>query len=134
MKKFLLTLIIILSLSNYVSADNESLMYQYDAAGNRISRVVVIPQPRQSPQEQFPSANITVTPTITNDMITIATTLNVGQVEMRYTLYSLQGNVLTTAVINSQQMYLSLGQYATGIYLLTVESESFIESFKIIKQ
>lgn len=117
-----------------VYADNEWLMYQYDAAGNRISRAVVVPQPRNSPKGEIRSVNLTVLPTITSDLVTIATAVDVERVQLRYTLYSLQGNVLVTSNMTSQQMVLSLGQYANGIYLLTVESDSFIESFKIIKQ
>lgn len=117
-----------------IDADNEWLMYQYDAAGNRISRAVVVPQPRNSPQRGVRSVDVSVTPTVTHDVVTIATALDVERVQMRYTLYSLQGNVLATSRMASQQTVLSLGQYTDGIYLLTVESDSFIETFKIIKQ
>ena len=115
-------------------ADDEYLQYQYDAAGNRIGRTVVQTQPRQSPKLSLPAVEVTVSPTLTHDEVTISTAQDIEKHSMRYTLINLQGSLLEAGQIGSQQTVLSLGQYADGIYLLTIESDSLIKSYKIIKQ
>ena len=115
-------------------ADNEQLQYQYDAAGNRVMRSVVQPQPRQSPRNVMYSATVDVSPTLTHDLVAISTTEDIGKHPMRYSLVTLQGNVLKSGFLPAQQSVLSLGEYSDGIYLLTVESEAFTRSYKIIKR
>ena len=117
-----------------MNADNEYLHYEYDAAGNRIGRTLVQSQPNQIPRKSLPSVGITVSPTITSDNVTISTALDIGKHPMRFTLRSIQGSVLSTKDIISQQTIVPMSQYAAGIYLLTIESESIIESYKIIKK
>lgn len=114
---------------------SQYLQYQYDAAGNRTARVIVQPQqPQNSPRMMGHGGEVTVSPTVTTDVVTISTTMDPEQAQMRYVLSSLQGNVLATDDIASRQTIVSLGQYSCGIYLLTVQSEYDILSFKIIKQ
>ena len=115
------------------SADNEHLLYEYDAAGNRISRTVVQGQPRQSPRNSLPSVDISVSPTLTHDEVIISTAMDIETYPTRYTLVNLQGSVLMMGNLYAQQTRLSLGQYADGIYLLRVESDVFSKSYKIIK-
>ena len=117
-----------------MQADNDHLQYQYDAAGNRIGRVVVHSQPQQAPRRNIPVVDVTVSPTITEDVVTIATAIDLGKSPMKYTLTSIQGNVLNTGDIQSQRTNVSLGRYADGIYLLTIEKDSLIETYKIIKK
>lgn len=117
-----------------VQADNEYIQYQYDAAGNRISRIVVQPQPQQSPKRQLPIVDVSVSPTITSDVVVLSTAHDLDKSPIKYTLISVQGKVLNTSAVNSQQTTISLREYVNGIYLLTIETESGIETFKIIKQ
>lgn len=133
MKKllFLATGFIIVSIC---SADNDSLLYEYDAAGNRITRIVQVNQPRNTPRRDLSTINVSVYPTITSDVVTISTAADLERTQLYYTLRSIQGSVLSTAVINSQQSQVSLGEYSEGIYLLTIESDSLNESYKIIKR
>lgn len=133
LKKCLLLLALV-ALSNNVSADNDYLQYQYDAAGNRISRVVVQPSPQPSPKKDLPTVTVTVSPTMTTDLVTIATAVDFEKTPMRYTLISVQGNVLNQGNIWSNQTNISLGTYTNGIYLLTVETDTFVETYKIIKK
>lgn len=133
LKKCLLLLALV-ALSNNVSADNDYLQYQYDAAGNRISRVVVQPSPQPSPKKDLPTVTVTVSPTMTTDLVTIATAVDFEKTPIRYTLISVQGNVLNQGTICSNQTNISLGTYTNGIYLLTVETDTFVETYKIIKK
>ena len=133
LKKYLLLLAFV-AMSNRMSADNDFLQYQYDAAGNRISRAVVQPSPRQNPKRDLPIENVTVSPTVTTDVVTIATAVDFEKEPMRYTLISMQGNMLDQGKICSHQTNISLGVYTKGIYLLTVESDTFVKTYKIFKK
>jgi hypothetical protein len=135
-KKSFLVLLMLMIATCYsiIDADNNNFQYQYDAAGNRISRIVVEPQPHQAQKRNLRTVDFTVSPTITSDVVTIATAIDVEKTSMRYTLISVQGNVLDTGNITSQRTDLSMGGYANGIYLLTIETNSNVETFKIIKQ
>ena len=133
MKKIFASLVVIAFTCN-VKADNDYLQYEYDAAGNRIGRTIVQSQPNQAPKRNLLTADITVFPTITSDNVTISIALDAEKHPMRFTLRSVQGSVLNTKDIISQQTVVPMGQYAAGVYLLTIESESIIESYKIIKK
>ena len=115
-------------------ADNDYLQYQYDAAGNRIGRIVVQSQPQQAPRKKLPVVDVTVSPTITDDVVTVATAINLGKSPMKYTLTSIQGSVMASGDIQSHHTNISLGRYADGMYLLTIENNSRVETFKIIKR
>lgn len=111
------------------------LQYQYDAAGNRIARVTARPQqPQNSPRMMGHSGEVTVSPTVTTDAVTISTTVDLEQTAMRYVLSNLLGSVLATADIVSQQTTVSLGQYSSGIYLLIVKTDDSVETFKIVRE
>ena len=134
-KTFIVLLMLMIATGySIIDADNNYFQYQYDAAGNRISRIVVEPQPYQAPKKDLRTVNLTVSPTITSDVVTISTAIDVEKASMRYTLISVQGNVLNTGTVSSQHMNVSLGEYANGMYLLTIESEFGVETFKIIKK
>ena len=133
MKKFLL-IASVLIIAGIVKADNENLLYEYDASGNRITRIVQVNQPRNTPRRDLSTVNITVYPTITCDVVTISTAIDIEQTQLFYTLRNIQGSVLSAARIISQQTQVPLGYYSDGVYLLTVESDSLNESFKIIKR
>lgn len=116
-------------------AQSYVLQYQYDAAGNRVSRAVVVVQPPQnSPRLMGHGGEVTVSPTITVDDVTIITTLDPEQTELRYLVSNLQGSVLAMGDITNQQTSVSFGNYVAGIYLLSVQSDLGIKTFKVIKQ
>ena len=126
--------IVAYAFSNHLNADDERLQYQYDAAGNRVSRTVVYQQPHQIQRKDFPIVDVAVSPTITTDVVNIANAIDLDKSSMRFNLISLQGSVLRTGDIKSQHTIISLGDYPSGIYLLRIETESDMETFKIIKQ
>ncbi len=133
-KRFLLLLLVTWFMTNAALADNEYLQYQYDAAGNRIGRVVVAQQLRRSPQRELPAVGTTVYPTITSDIVTISTAEDTDNASLRYILCSIDGSVLATGELTTQRYVLSLSEYASGIYLLIIESPSASETFKLIKK
>ncbi len=114
---------------------NLVLQYQYDVAGNRVSRAAVeVQPPMMSLQLMAHGGEVAVTPTVTTDIVTIITTLDPERTAMTYTLSNLQGCVLGQGVIADRQTTLALSQWPSGPYLLTVRSAQKTESFKVVKQ
>lgn len=129
-----LTVIMAVWASLGAKAQSYVLQYQYDAAGNRIARVIAQPQqPQNSPRMMGHGGEVTVSPTVTTDNVTISTTRDPEQTQMSYVLSNLQGSVLATGDILSQQTIISLRQYSNGIYLLSVRSNDEVKTFKIIR-
>lgn len=118
----------------FATAQSYVLQYQYDAAGNRVSRIVEeVQSPQNSPRLMGHSEDVTASPTVTSDDVTITTTLDPEQTEMRYFVSNLQGSVLATGDITNQYTIVPFCNYMEGIYLLTIQSEQGIKTFKIIK-
>ena len=118
----------------FATAQSYVLQYQYDAAGNRVSRIVEeVQSPQNSPRLMGHSEDVSVSPTVTSDDVTITTTLDPEQTEMRYMVSSLQGSVLAMSNITNQHTIVPFSNYMAGIYLLTIQSEQGIKTFKIIK-
>ena len=118
----------------FATAQSYVLQYQYDAAGNRVSRSVVeVQSPQNSPRLMDHGDEVSVSPTVTTDDVTISTTLDTEQTAMRYIVSNLQGSVMTICDITSQQTIVPFSNYESGIYLLTIQSEQGLKTFKIIK-
>lgn len=133
--KLTLTITLAVMASLGINAQSFVLQYNYDSSGNRVTRSVVEVQPPQnSPRLMGHSGEVTVSPTVTTDYVTILTTLDPEQTALRYIVNSLQGSVLAMGDITDQQTLVPLSNYDSGIYLLTILSDSGIKSFKIIKQ
>ena len=133
--KLTLTITLAVMASLGINAQSFVLQYNYDSSGNRVTRSVVEVQPPQnSPRLMGHSGEVTVSPTVTTDYVTILTTLDPEQPALRYIVNSLQGSVLAMGDITDQQTLVPLSNYDSGIYLLTILSDSGIKSFKIIKQ
>lgn len=133
MKYFVIILLVVELGFNAIAQSH--LLYQYDAAGNRVARIKFdANQPQCNSHILRNSAEILVNPTVTTDLVTITTILDVEQTPMCYTLSNLQGNVLASGDIAGQQIKLSLARFASGIYLITVRTSQFSQSFKIIKR
>ena len=134
-KKYAFSVIMVF-LSSFVSnAQSYVLTYQYDAAGNRISRSAgEVQAPQNSPLMMGHGNDVIVSPTETTDDVIITTTLDPDQTELRYLVSNLQGNVLAIGDITNQHTSVPFGNYVTGIYLLIVQSDLGIKTFKVIKQ
>ena len=130
----LVIVILFIVMPRHVQGDTQ-FQYQYDASGNRVSRVLVVPTPAlQSPHMPGHSGETTVSPTVTTDKVTITTSLDLERNHMSYTVSDLQGSVLAVGDITGQHTAVSFGQYSSGIYLLTVYSAQGNQGFKIVKQ
>ena len=116
------------------NAQSVMLRYQYDAAGNRVGREVVSPEQNGRSSRAMPHDDITVSPTVTSDVVTISTTLDPEQNAMRYSVSRLDGSVLASGDITMRQTHVSFSGYVSSIYLLTIEREENTKCFKIIKR
>ena len=131
-KKIVLIVFFTVLLPIGISAE---FVYTYDAAGNRVSRAAVEQnQPRRSSHISEHNSFVTVSPTVTSDLVTIVTTLDPEHTQMCFMLCDLQGSTLAHGDITSQQTIVTVSQYANGIYLLSVLADQNIQTFKIVKR
>lgn len=106
------------------------VQFQYDAAGNRISRQLVQPISFQSPVLQ--QTNFNVYPTIVLDVINITTQDEIVPNEFSYTITNVSGNIVMSGSVLSQntQLQVSLPQ---GYYILNIFSVNEQYSFNFLK-
>ena len=106
------------------------VQFQYDAAGNRISRQLAQPRLFQSPVLQQTTFN--VYPTIVSDIINITTQDEIVPDEFSYTITNVSGNIVLSGNVLSQntQLQVTLPQ---GYYILNIFSASEQYSFHFLK-
>lgn len=130
-QKILIILSLCLGLSFISKAQsNEQVQYQYDAAGNRISRELVQQRSFQNPNLQ--RTNFNVYPTVVTDVVNITTQDEINPNQFSYTITNVSGNIVMTGNILSQntQIQVSLLQ---GYYILNIFSETEQYSFNLLK-
>ena len=76
-------------------------------------------------QQQF-----NIFPNPVNDVLSINTQID----NYKYTLFTLQGQLLLESKNNSGNTTIDYSEFAEGVYLLNVETDSGSHSFKIIKK
>jgi len=149
MKSILLALVMILSLTG---ATAQTIEYNYDANGNRISRVIVLKKsidtgevtdteslsqllpPNQTPvKDHLDKANITIYPNPTNSTITIEMSDYQEEIIMAHVLSS-NGSLLLEGEIRNQNKYsVDLSRFASGQYYLILTRKNETISYTIIK-
>ena len=95
------------------------VQYQYDAAGNRVSRELMQPSMLNSSNES--SITFTVFPTVVTDVININTQDDISPTDFNYSISNVSGNTFLSGTILSKntQIKLTLPQ---GYYILCVFS------------
>jgi len=127
-----------------INAQQQKVVFGYDAAGNRISRTITVYKitEEDSTQNQVitPEAienaslqKITVYPNPTDGMVNIEFSLPLKN-KGKYILAGATGTIIEQGNLTSSHTVLYLQNLGKGIYLLTVEAEEVKEQFKIIKQ
>ena len=122
----------------------QQIAYEYDAAGNRISRHIAnnSPQaPRQGSLEDFSQGAIeqkrlaiSVGPNPTSGLLTVSLTHFGKDDACNLLLVNTAGQTLIRQSMTSSQASLDLSHYANGIYLLKVDFNEDVTTYKIIKK
>ena len=137
MNRLLLLVSAILAIASLAHAQQVTIAYTYDAAGNRIARDIVADPPQQSPPRSpavshEPGA-VAVSPTVTDGPVTVSTTADVTLASLPWTLTDAQGRVMASGRLSESVTAMTIDG-AGGVYLLTVTTAEGPATFKIIKR
>ncbi|MBR5639399.1 MAG: T9SS type A sorting domain-containing protein [Muribaculaceae bacterium] len=111
---------------------NVTLEFQYDAAGNRISRQLAT-TPRSSSEPVDNDTKFSVYPTIVYDFLNIAAQNDISNKNFHYSISNINGNVLLTGDLLSQITQLSIC-LPSGYYIINIFSANEQSSFTFIKR
>lgn len=126
---------------------SQDIQFSYDAAGNRISRIIVIketkskvddsimPVPyRNQLNQNLENLKISVFPNPTSDIIHIQCNDLNRSTSLDACMFSAKGELLMTRRLNDIDQIIDLNNYSSGIYYLKIRINDRIESWKIVKQ
>lgn len=144
MRSLILIACLCMTMPLIINAQQQKVVFGYDAAGNRISRTITVYKITEedstknqviSPEaiENALLQKITVYPNPTDGMVNIESSLPLKN-KGKYILAGATGTIIEQGDLTSSHTVLYLQNLGKGIYLLTVEAEGVKEQFKIIKQ
>ena len=149
MKKPLILLLFAIPL--FCMAQNLPRKYEYDEAGNRVTRYVITlnpappappdssqtanlsPQPIEYYVEKISQVEIKIYPNPTTENVTLEITNMEQLLAGKFTLYSLTGQLLQEHTVHSATTTVSLANLPKGAYILKVSVNNRVEDWKIIK-
>lgn len=123
----------------------QKVAYDYDMAGNRISRKVVElnnpnyakQQAEETPapvEEQLGERKITIYPNPTKGALAVEITGGDTKDQVSATLYNAQGIQLQNLKIENSITPINMSTYPSAYYILRVQAGDKMTEFKIIKQ
>lgn len=119
----------------------QQIAYEYDAAGNRISRHVAnngSQAPLRTSLENIPDESIVQTisvgPNPTTSLLTVTLSSFGKKDTCNLLLVNTAGQTIIRQSVISSQTTLDISQYANGYYLLKVELNENVTTYKIIKK
>jgi len=125
--------LMLLAISNNVSAQNNNIAFTYDADGNMESRCIVPLTPTEIISVEFPEQKITIYPNPTQGEICVEIRpLNLTE-ENFLQLFDSSGRLLETKKITSEQTFLEISG-SSGAYLLNIHLGTNVSKWKIIKK
>ena len=138
MKKLLLSLLAAAMLP--VTASAQQIIYSYDASGNRISRSLAnngLNAPRKniaaSTKGITVKADVFISPNPTIGLLFIRLSRWSDTTTCRLLLSNIAGQVITEQMMTSAEATLNLSSYPNGYYILQVELDEEIKTYKIVK-
>jgi hypothetical protein len=141
-KQFYLLFSFLVFLSTAMQA--QKVAYDYDMAGNRISRKVVnLDNPNyakkqaETPvpvEDQLGERKITVYPNPTKGALAVEMTGGNQKDQMSLSLFSSQGVQLQSIKVTTTVTPVNMSAYPSGYYILRVQAGDKMTEFKIIKQ
>lgn len=142
MKKiFLLTFIMLAALNTNAQ---QKLSYVYDAAGNRISRTIVLGARSADAttsqtdsvffEEMLAEKQIKIYPNPVEFELTISIDGYEPAMRGEYSLFTITGAMLLRNRISGTTTYVDMSRYSKGTYILNIQLNGQPTSWKIIKQ
>lgn len=128
------------------SISQNKIQYEYDAAGNRISRKYVISTFKKPPLQQFSDSvyteqipeeqHISIYPNPTKDILSVGISGVSEECTINLSLYDSQGALLQniTASPEESPIKINMASYLANWYILKVSIKEKNKFFKIIKQ
>jgi hypothetical protein len=141
MKQFYLLFCFLLTLTSGIA---QTVAYDYDNAGNRISRKIVplttAQAAKKNPEtpvpvtEQLGERKITVYPNPTQGALAVEITGGDAKDEIHLTLFGPQGTQLQNINATATITPVNLSSYPAGWYVLRIQAGMKETEFKIVKQ
>ena len=121
-----------------------SVGYSYDAAGNRISRTIILSRNMAKKQARtikdkeytdiLSQRNISISPNPTKGMVEITITGLRESDDCAMSVYTLKGQTLKTLSVSGEVTTIDLSGQPDGIYLLDITINGEKTTWKIIKK
>jgi hypothetical protein len=141
MKKLLLITGLMLMAVTVINA--QTISYDYDASGNRVSRILMQLKSASTATEKdkepietgWGERKVTIYPNPTRGNLKIRIEGGEDEASYRYTLFSAGGQVLKQGYIQTMGDHpFPMDQYAPGIYILVLQDKNDKLTFKIMKE
>ena len=125
-----------LATASLCQAQQVTVAFDYDAAGNRIARRLVTAPPQSPPRSPAVSheiGSVAVSPSVTDGPVTVTTTADVLAAPLPWTLTDAQGRVMGNGQLTEPSTTLTIDG-ASEVYLLTITQADGPATFKIVKR
>ena len=132
MKSILPIVLMTCSVSAY---SQNKISYQYDAAGNRISREILFSQSQMAINtDMLGEHKITISPNPTEGLLRVEILDGGDAIDGDAMVYSANGSLVASAPLKSSVTELNIGSCPSGIYLLHIKQGNSKLVWKIIKK
>jgi hypothetical protein len=143
---------------NFANAQNQTINFEYDAAGNCIIKYKTVVMASAPPRSNAPANSasdttensqsvenqnledmigaikITILPNPTKGILQINFENKASELAVNYTVMEINGRYLTGGKSADNPLILDLSGFAAGTYLLRIAVNGKTETYKIIKQ
>jgi hypothetical protein len=143
-KKLLFCLLLSCSITTTLYSEEPRLFYDYDNAGNRISRLYSnIPPPEKSKSEEASTIAdseilservIKIYPNPTQGMLTVEIANFTNDLQAEFLLTDMSGKLINRQKVTSGYQTFNLSNQPAGIYLLRIQINGENTTWKIIKE
>lgn len=142
MKKIILVTCIMLAALNIQA--QQQLSYAYDAAGNRVSRTIVLGTRSADAttnktdsvffEEMLAEKQIKIYPNPVQSQLTIAVEGFETGMQGEFSLFNIAGIMLVRQRITNGTTYVDMSRYTKGTYILNIQLNGQPTSWKVIKE
>jgi hypothetical protein len=122
----------------------DKVTFGYDAAGNRISRVIdlnslrsaqdTVPETEEMYSELLSDIEIKIYPNPTDGLLKVEIYNMPDQQTAEIRLYNLSGNLITNLTAKDGTAEIDLSRQPTGIYLMRITAGEYQTEWRIIKK